>query len=94
MEYRKVTTSAEVWAVIKAKHGKDLVVFSSFSDPDGTFCGGSGGTGRMETAYGFVNADYPIMEAKTTWEISLDQPHKRINEAHEYWLCLPIKCNP
>ena len=42
MSYVQITTSAEVWAVIKARHGNDLSVFESFSDPDGTFNGGPG----------------------------------------------------
>lgn len=89
-DYKRIKTSAEVWAVIKARH-PELRVFSSFSDPEGSFMGGSGTVGRMETAYGFSNGDYPLMEARTTWGINHDEPHKRMNEEHEYWLCVPIK---
>lgn len=89
-EYRRVSTSAEVWAVIRARH-PDLCVFESFSDPNGAFNGGSGLTGRMETALGFRGEDYPLIAAKTTWGINPDEPYKRMNERHEYWLCLPVR---
>lgn len=39
MSYAQITTSAEVWAVIHARHSNDLSVFESFSDPDGRFNG-------------------------------------------------------
>lgn len=68
-EYLCVETSAEVWAVIQARHGKQLRVFSSFSDPSGTQFGGGGTEGRMETTYGFARGDHPVIGAKTTWTI-------------------------
>lgn len=86
-EWKRISTSAEVAAVIRARHGKELVVFSSFSDPDGTFNGGAGERGRMETAWGFKGADAPILEARTTWDIDPEHDYRRINEQHEYWLC-------
>lgn len=88
MSYVQITTSAEVWAVIKARHGQNLKVFESFSDPDGTFNGGSGERGRMVTAYGFDGAPEPIIKAQTTWRIDPDRPHARIDETHHYWLCV------
>lgn len=88
MEYRKIATSAEVWAVIRARH-KDLVVFGSYSAPDGDQFGDMS-IGRMDTSYGFRNSDYPLIEASTTWTIDHDQRHNRIDEITEYWLCIPI----
>ena len=88
MSYVQITTSAEVWAVIKARHGNDLSVFESFSDPDGTFNGGPGEIGRMMTAYGFKGATEPIIKAETMWRIDPDRPHARIDEKHHYWLCV------
>lgn len=76
-DYRAVETSAEVWAVIRARH-PDLRVFSTASYPGDVF-----------TSYGFPGADFPIMEARTTWEIGPE--HQRVNEQHCYWLCIPIK---
>lgn len=83
-----IPTSAEVVAVIRARHGKDLQPFGSFSDPDGTFNGGAGEVGRMETSYGFRHCDFPILEIRTRWDIDQVSPHKRLNETHEYWLCI------
>lgn len=88
--YKTIPTSPEVWAVIKAKHHKDLVVFSSFSNPNGDFNGNLTGIGEMFTAYGFKDADYPLMEVKTTWKIDIENNYLRNNEKHEYWLCLPL----
>jgi len=90
-DYKTVATTPEVWAVVHASHHNELVPFSSFSNPDGTFNGGCGQRGEMFTAYGFKGADYPLMEAKTTWEIDRETPYKRINEQHRYWLCLPTR---
>lgn len=83
----RIPTSAEVAAVIRARHGKELTVFGSFSDPDGRFNGGAGDQGRMDTMWGFNGADAPILEARTTWGIDPEQEHKRINEKHDYFLC-------
>jgi hypothetical protein len=89
VNYKKMATSAEVWAVIKARHNKDLVVFGTYSAPDGDeYIGDS--SGRMDTSYGFKDADYPLMEASTTWTIDRDKPSSRIDEITEYWLCVPI----
>ena len=88
-DYNLIPTSAEVWAVIKARHHAELRVFASYSDPEGEYFGHTRGT--METSYGFANADYPLMEAHTTWDIYPQTPYKRLNEKHEYWLCIPVK---
>lgn len=88
MSYIQISTSAEVWAVIKARHGKDLTVFESFSNPDGTFNGAPGEFGRMVTAYGFKGASEPIIKAQTRWKIDHEKPHNRIDETHDYWLCV------
>ena len=76
MEWAKIPTSPEVWAVIKARHHEELRVFSSFSSE-----------GDMRTAYGFEGHDFPIMEARTTWEADSEKSWNRLNEKHEYWLC-------
>lgn len=88
MSYVQTSTSAEVWAVIKARHGNDLTVFESFSNPDGTFNGGSPEFGYMVTAYGFKGARDPIIKARTRWKIDHEKPYNRIDETHEYWLCV------
>lgn len=88
MSYVQITTSAEVWAVIKARHGNELSVFESFSDSTGTFNGGPGEIGRMMTAYGFKGAKEPIIKAETTWRINPEKSYERIDETHQYWLCV------
>jgi hypothetical protein len=88
-EYKKIVTTAEVWAVIRARHHEQLKVFSSFSAPEGDHYGNPN-EGRMMTEYGFDGADCPLIGADTRWDIDSEKPHKRINERHEYWLCLPI----
>ncbi|MBK7352179.1 MAG: hypothetical protein IPI92_20180 [Gemmatimonadetes bacterium] len=87
-EYRTVETSAEVWAVIRARH-PELRVFGSYSYPSGDEFGDPS-KGKMFTSYGFAQADYPLMEAETTWDIELSRPGFRRNEVHQYWLCCPV----
>ena len=78
-DYRTVETSREVWAVIRARH-PELVPFGTASFE-----------GDMFTSYGFSDADFPIMEARTTWDPDPDRPGHRINEQSRFWLCVPIK---
>lgn len=82
-------TTPEVWAVIKARHGDDLKVFSSFSDPTGTAFGGGGTRGRMETTYGLNGADYPLIGARTDWNIG--DKNERLDVQHEYFLFISKK---
>lgn len=89
-DYNTVETSPEVWAVIRARH-PELVPFSTYSAPDGDYLGGNTSKGEMFTSYGFPGSDYPIMEARTTWDINPEERWKRNNEQHRYWLCLPIE---
>lgn len=88
-DYRRVTTSPEVWAVIRARH-PEMCVYGSYSAPDGDQFGDPS-KGKMFTSYGFVQGDYPVIEAKTTWDIDPESPRGRKNEQHEYWLCVPVK---
>ena len=88
--YRKVPTSVEVWAVIRAKH-PELRVFGSYSAPDGDRFGDPS-KGVMITSFAFEDSDYPLIEAKTTWDIDPEKLYTRPNERHEYWLCVPVRC--
>ena len=91
-DYKTIPTSLEVWAVIRAAH-PEMVVFGSYSYPEGNPHGNMD-MGEMFTSYGFPGGDYPVIEARTTWGIIRNEGclfHKRENEKHEYWLCLPIK---
>lgn len=85
-DYKKIKTSAEVWAVIRASH-PELIVFGSFSDPDGEMLGDTS-KGRMFTSYGFSGCDFPVMCAETTWDINREKPYQHDNEATEYWLSI------
>ena len=87
-DYKRVPTSQQVWAAIRARH-PDLRVFGSYSAPDGD--NGDTSKGRMFTSYGLDPGDYPVIEAQTTWDIDPEAMHKRRNEQHEYWLCLPVR---
>ena len=87
---RYIQTSAEVIACIRIKHKDDLAVFSSFSDPDGTWQGGPEKTGRMMTEYCFKFQSIPLFKMETTWEIG-NPSWNRKNEKTEYWLCVPEK---
>lgn len=88
-DYVKVQTTAQVWAAIMDAHRPQLQVFESFSNPDGHAFGGGGARGETMIVYGFVGSDTPLIGARTTWDIWLNQEgqvrHK--NETHVYWLC-------
>lgn len=90
-DYTRLATSAEVYAVIMAKHRDQMASFATFSDPDGTFNGGPGAVGRMDTVWGIAGCDYPILEIQTRWDIDPEQPHKRVNQAHSYFLLMAKK---
>jgi len=85
-EYKKVPTVYAVWKALKAAH-PELKVFSSYSAPDGDQFGNPN-VCRMMTEYGFNGTDFPIMGAETTWDRDSENPHKRPNEQHKYWLCV------
>lgn len=86
---RCFVTSAEVWAVIRARH-HNLRVYSSFSDPSGERGAGPSGQGRMETTYGLPGASYPLIGARTTWTIDPMGSHARLDEKHEYFIFAPV----
>ena len=88
-DYKRVPTSPEVWAVIRARH-PELRVFGSYSAPNGD-PGGDCDRGKMFTSYGFEQGDYPVIEAQTTWDFDPEARYKRSNEQHEYWICIPIR---
>mgnify|MGYP001769616509 CR=1 FL=1 len=86
MDWTKEQTSAECYAVIRAAH-PDLVPMSSFSDPTGTYGGGT--TARMETEWGFKDAPVPVVGSAVRWEIRPGS-NERHDEARWYWLCVPV----
>lgn len=90
-DYSRLITSAEVYAVIMVRHGDQMRAFATFSDPEGTFNGGSGERGRMDTTWGIEGCDYPILEINTTWDIDPEKPHKRVDQVSSYFLCMAEK---
>ena len=88
-DYKRVPTSAEVFAVIRARH-PEMRVFGSYSAPEGDMFGDER-RAKMFTSYGFAQGDYPVIECQTTWDIIDDEPRKRTSEHNEYWLCLPVR---
>jgi hypothetical protein len=87
-DYVKHETTYEVWRVIKEAH-PDLVVFGSYSAPDGDRFGDPT-RAVMITSYGFEGDRYPILEARTEWDATHEYrvTAKRENETHKYWLCV------
>lgn len=90
-DYTRIPTSPEVYAVLRARHGDQMRVYASFSDPDGTFNGGPGEVGRMDTIWSIDGCDFPILEVKTTWDIDFERPHHRVNPKSAYWLLIGRK---
>jgi len=87
--YKKITTTPEVWAVIRASH-PELKVFSTYSAPEGDQFGDPD-VCKMMTEYGFDGCNYPIIGAETTWDRDPDpKSYKRQNEKTIYWLCVGI----
>jgi hypothetical protein len=84
--YNCIETSNEVWAVIHAKH-KDLKVFSTVTQSSGNPHGNSNDC-RMETTYGVLGSDFPIIGAETTWNKNeeLGKEHERVNEKTRFYL--------
>jgi hypothetical protein len=82
IETRKVATSAEVYAVLKAAHHKELVPFGSFSAPEGKH-----GTYACEmyTEWGFRAASAPLMAVRETWHKGQDDSRE-----YRYWLFMAI----
>lgn len=84
--YTKITTSAEVWAVLKARHGAQMRVYGSYSAPEGDHMGDPT-QAVMMTEYAFADAQWPLMGARTTWQVG-DYSFPRQTEQSEYWLCV------
>lgn len=66
-------TSNEVYAVIFAKHRKQLKPFSSFTDITGNGYHFSDGHPRIMTEWGFENAEKPILKIVQTKENESDK---------------------
>ena len=87
MRFNKIETSAEVWAVIHARH-PDMQIHGTLSQPDGDPFGNRSDC-SMYTEYGLAGQDIPIIAALTQWT-GVDGDSKRHNETHKFWLCAAI----
>jgi hypothetical protein len=85
-DYKSIKTTEKVWLEMRSSH-PEMIVFEGYSAPNGDFYGDPTKC-RMETSYGFSGCDFPIIRARTTWDINPDANHERNNEKHEYWLCV------
>ena len=61
LESKLIETSREVWAVIQARHGDDLVIFATYTNTTDD---------EMTTAYGFKDAGAPLLSAETRKGVS------------------------
>lgn len=74
-----VETSAEVYAVIWARHKSELTVFGAFTNMEPSYLSN---TPQILTEWGFSGGDLPIMKHVTEWV------HGKREETatHRYWL--------
>lgn len=86
--HRKIETTLEVWTAIRLAHPQ-MVVFASYSAPDGDDFGDPNEC-VMKTEYGFSEGDFPVMGAETRWDKDHENSSNRLNERHQYWLCVGI----
>ena len=85
-DYKRIPTSAEVYAVIRARHASEMQVFGTISQPNGHPLGNREDC-RMDTEWGFSGGDWPILGVSTTWRAD----DRENTERTHYWLCIPIK---
>lgn len=88
MDYRLIKTTPEVWAVLRIRHGEEMHVYGSYSAPMGDEHNPPGHA-VMQTSYGFRDSPIPFIQAETRWRFESDHPEIRLDEIHEYWLCIP-----
>ena len=84
LAYRKVYTSAEVYAVIRARHSHEMSVFGTISQPDGDPFGDPDDC-CMVTEWGIKGHDTPLIGIETRWIKSHDGKHS--DGKSTYWLC-------
>ena len=89
--WKEKPTTAAVWKEVMAAHMDEMTVFSLYSAPGGDFFHGNHDTGVITTEWGFRNSPYPLIGARTEWDIIPGEPsHIRRNERTTHWFCIPI----
>jgi hypothetical protein len=68
-----IETSQEVYAVIFARHRKDLKVHSSYTDSTGHGNQFSNGKPEIMTEWGFENSEFPLLKIVQTKESESDK---------------------
>lgn len=76
--YKKVPTSAEVYAVIRARHADEMAPFGTYTSERCAW-----------TEWGIRGHDCPIVGVETTWSIRTDG--RREEERSTYWLCSVVE---
>lgn len=76
-----IETSAEVYAVIFAKHRKQLAPFASFTDSNGDGYEFSSGRPEVMTEWGFRDCEKPLLKIRQTKERASDKDWNC-----EYWI--------
>ncbi len=83
-----IPTSSDVYYAIREAHHKDLIIFSSYSAPEGDqYVDPTKGV--LSTAWAFKDSDRPIIKTTVEWDIDEDNPDSRKNVKSSYWLSRP-----
>lgn len=85
-EYTLVPTTAAVYAAIYATHKDNMTVHESFTDTEGCMHHLGNYKPKMDTRWGFRDADYPLIV-----NISTKENTEQKDWDHEYYLVSPIK---
>ena len=85
--YKRIQTTSKVYTAIYTQHLRELVVFSSYSAPDGDQFGNPS-RAKMLTEWGFDGSSAPLIGHRTSWDVKDDS---RETETVEYWLCVQKK---
>ncbi len=88
LEWKKIPTSAEVYAVIWAKHCDELRPFASYTYCDGIPYGNPD-RGEVMTEWGIENSDVALIGSLQTYDIVRSEKSTgHINRQFEYWICV------
>lgn len=87
-DYTLVETNAAVYAAIYATHRNDLTVHESFTDIEGCMHHLGNSRPKVDTRWGFRNADYPLIVCIATKESTEQKEYD-----YEYYIVNPLKPN-
>jgi len=81
MDHKLIKTNRDVYAAIWARHNSEMEPFGSCTDVGGDNC-------RVTTLWGIKKTDCAVLRHDVSWERDPEIEHGRLNERHEYWLCI------